>query len=184
MFSLVTVSWVFSLVTLGFVVLYCTLLIHTSKRTQKFMERGPEERRPELSYPVRQHYSLSEGAYCPENCQNKFLLQEIEAVLWAVRIHNPFGKFQVGPIPTNSFHIHCCVLFCYCFLPSWNTTELFFDFFEANLWQLLLWQRSRKHIKKQFVLLLAGAIHNPKKGFPEDWCPRARLFAYVGPPLW
>lgn len=100
-----------SLVTLGFVFLYCTLLVHTSKRTQRSMERGPEERMPELSYPVRQHCSLSGGTSCLQNSHNKFLLQEIEVVLWAVKIHNPFGKFYFGPIPTNSFYMHCSVFF-------------------------------------------------------------------------
>lgn len=66
---------------------------------------------PELSYPVQQHCSLSEGASCLQSGHNKFLLQEIEAVLWAVKIHNPFGKFHFGPFPTNSFYMHCSVFF-------------------------------------------------------------------------
>lgn len=170
--SFLAVSWVFFVVPRGFVVLD-SILLHTSKRTQKSMERGPKEWMPELSYPVRQHCSLSEGASCLENGYNKFLVQEIEAVLWAVRIHNPFGKFHVGPIPTNSFLIHCSVLFCYCLLPSLNTTDcsLIWLFKSKSMAVTLSWQRNRKHIKKQFVLSLAGAIHNPTKGFQTTDAP-------------
>lgn len=93
--------------------LYCTLLVHTSKRTQNSMERGPEERMSELSYLVCQYCSLPEGVSCLQNGHNTFLLQEIKAVFWAVRIHSPFGKFHVGFIPTNSFHIHYSVFFSF-----------------------------------------------------------------------
>lgn len=99
-----------SLVILGFVVLNCTSTVHTSKRTQRSMQ-GPEERMPELSYPVQQHCSLSGGASCLQSGHNEFLLQEIEAVLWAVKIHNPLGNFHFGPFPTNSFYMHCSVFF-------------------------------------------------------------------------